>query len=286
MTSPDAAPTGLDVARSWLFVPGDRADWFDKAVASGADVVVLDLEDAVAPDGKDDARSAVAQWLRAPGSSACVRVNAVGTPWHATDLAAVAGLPGLAAVLVPKAEDPGALTSVAEQAGVPVVALVESALGVHRAVEVAGAPGVARLAFGSIDYALDLGSSEDAEALLLARSTLVLASRVAGLPAPVDGVTAALDDDAQTVADARAARRLGFGGKLCIHPRQVGAVNAAMAPDEAEIADAAAVVDTAGDGRAVRVGGRMVDAPVLARAREVLRRARLFGLAGTTGGAP
>lgn len=270
----------VDVARSWLFVPGDRADRFDKAVASGADVAICDLEDAVAPDAKESARADVASWL-GEGRSVCVRVNAPGTAWSEDDVAALRGRPGLLAVVVPKAEDPAALTSIADALGVPVVALVESALGVHRAHDVAAARGVSRLAFGSIDYALDIGCSEDDRALLHARSVLVLASRVAGLPAPVDGVTTDLDDEAAAGSDALAALRLGFGGKLCIHPRQVAAVNAAMAPSAAEVARAARVVDAARSPQAVRVDGQMVDKPVVERAREVLRRARLFAVPGT-----
>jgi len=291
MTTSDATDGAADapardrvaVARSWLFVPGDRAERFGKATASGADAAICDLEDAVAPGAKDRARADVATWL-GEGGSACVRVNATGTAWGDDDVAALRGVPGLVAVVVPKAEDPAALTSVADALGVPVVALVETALGVHRVHDVAAARGVSRLAFGSIDYALDLWCSEDDAALLFARSALVLASRLAGLPAPVDGVTTDLDDEEAAGADARTARRLGFGGKLCIHPRQVGVVNAAMAPSATEVSRAARVLDAAdGSQEAVRVDGQMVDRPVVERAREVLRRAQLFGVPGGPG---
>lgn len=275
MTTDPSVVRRVDVARSLLFVPGDRPDRFDKAVASGADVVLLDLEDAVAPDAKESARADVATWL-GDGGSACVRVNAPGTRWGAGDVAALRDRPGLVAVVVPKAEDPADLTSVAQTLGVPVIALVESASGLHRAVDVARADGVARLAFGSIDYALDLGSSEDDAALLHARSVLVLASRLAGLPAPVDGVTTELDDGTAAGEAARTALRLGFGGKLCIHPRQVAAVNAVMTPLPDDVERAERLVDASGGGQAVRVDGQMVDAPVVERARAVLRRARLF----------
>jgi len=275
-TDPSTAPYPLvDIARSWLFVPGDRPDRYDKAAHSGADVVICDLEDAVAPADKDAARADVAAWL-AGGGSACVRVNATNTSWGPDDVAALRAQPGLLAVLVPKAEDPAALTAVADALDVPVVALVESALGVYRADDIAAAPGVARLAFGSLDYALDLSCGVDDDALLHARSVLVLASRLAGLPAPVDGVTTDLDDDAAVGVAARTARRLGFGGTLCIHPRQVGPVNAVMAPSTAEAEYATQVLAAAGKGRAVRMDGQMVDAPVVQRARQVLRRAQLF----------
>lgn len=272
MTSP-VPPVHL--ARSLLFVPGDRADRFAKAAASGADLVVCDLEDAVDPTAKDAARAAVAEWL-ASGGRAGVRLNAAHTEWYAADCASLSGLPGLVAVMVPKAEDPASLAELASRlGGTPLIALIETALGLHRATELASAPGVARLAFGSIDFALDAGASEDDEALLFARSSLVVSSRVAGLSRPIDGVTVDLDDPAAAGRDAARAQRLGFGGKLCVHPRQVEPVNAAFSPSREEVEQARRVITAAGGGAAVRVDGRMVDAPVLERARRILAQAGL-----------
>jgi citrate lyase subunit beta/citryl-CoA lyase len=270
--APASGPPDARTARSWLFVPGDRPDRFGKAAASGADIVVLDLEDAVAPEAKTTARDQVARWL-ADGGVGCVRVNASGTPCHEADVAALVGAPGLRAVLVPKAEDPRALSALSAALGpdTAVVALVESALGQHRVHELAAAPGVARLAFGSIDLALDLGADDAALPLLFARSSLVLASRVAGLPAPVDGVTQDLDDPAVVTRDTAAAVGLGFGGKLCVHPRQVVAVNAGFRPSEAAVHHAQQVL-AAADGGSARVGGQMVDRPVVERARQLLAR--------------
>jgi citrate lyase subunit beta/citryl-CoA lyase len=270
-----SGPPDARSARSWLFVPGDRADRFGKAAASGADIVVLDLEDAVAPEVKATARDQVARWL-ADGGTGCVRINAAGTPFHETDVAALVGAPGLRAVLVPKAEDPRVLTALSAALGpdTAVVALVESALGQHRVHELAAAPGVARLAFGSIDLALDLGADDAALPLLLARSSLVLASRVAGLPAPVDGVTQDLDDPAVVARDTAAAVGLGFGGKLCVHPRQVTAVNAGFRPSEAAVHHARQVLAAAAAGGSARVGGQMVDRPVVERARQLLAGSR------------
>jgi citrate lyase subunit beta/citryl-CoA lyase len=268
------APSGPPDARSacsWLFVPGDRADRFDKAAASGADIVVHDLEDAVAPDAKTTAREQVARRLTG-GGVGCVRINASGTPFHEADVAALVGAPGLRAVLVPKAEDPRVLAELAAALDVPVVALVETALGQHRVHELAAAPGVVRLAFGSIDFALDIGADDAALPLLLARSSLVLASRVAGLPAPVDGVTQALDDPAVTARDTATAVGMGFGGKLCVHPRQVAAVNAGFRPSEAAIRHAQQVLAAVGDGGPARIDGQMIDRPVVERARQVLAR--------------
>lgn len=259
---------------TWLFVPGDRPDRFAKAVASGADQVVLDLEDAVAPADKDEARSAIAAWLSG-GGAAWVRVNAADTPWHAQDLAVVRRSPGLRGVLVPKAEGVDALAAVAaELPTAGLVALVETARGVQRAAEMADSGHVDRLALGSIDLALDLGAEEDDEPLLLARSMLVLASRAAGLEGPVDGVTTVTDDPATVTAAASRARALGFAGKLCVHPAQVPAVVAAFAPSDSEMAWALRVEAAASQhaGGAFALDGQMVDRPVLARARAVLAR--------------
>jgi len=263
----------VERARSLLFVPGTRPDRFAKAVESGADLVVVDLEDAVPEADKDSARAAVATWLAA--NVAAVRVNALRSAHHAADLAALAGARGLGAVMVPMADDPTGLSELAQRLGpsVAVVPLVETALGVHHAHDLASVPGVRRLAFGHLDLAADLGSSTDDTAMLLARSTLVLASRVAGLPGPVDGTTTSLDDPAAAGADAARARSLGFTGKLCIHPSQVAPVNAAFGPTEDEVAWAQRVVQAAAPGGAVRVDGEMVDAPVLLRARRLLAEA-------------
>jgi citrate lyase subunit beta/citryl-CoA lyase len=265
------APPDARSARSWLFVPGHRADRFDKAAASGADIVVHDLEDAVSPDDKATARAQVTRRLTG-GGVGCVRINGIGTPWHEDDVAALVGAPGLRAVLVPKAEDPRELAALGAALDVPVVALIETALGQHRVHELAAAPGVARLAFGSIDFALDIGADDAALPLLLARSSLVLASRVAGLPAPVDGVTQALDDPAVIARDTAASVGLGFGGKLCVHPRQVAAVNAGFLPSEAAVRQAQQVLAAVGDGGPARIDGRMVDRPVVERARQLLAR--------------
>lgn len=247
-------------ATTFLFVPGDRPERFEKAVAGGADVVILDLEDAVAPAAKDSARASVAEWLRS--HRALVRINAPGTPWFDADAALVAarGVP----VVVPKAETPGVLAGFGE-----VVALVETAAGVERAGELAAVPSVTRLALGTIDLAAELGvDPDDREPFAYARSRLVIASAAAGLAPPVDGVTANVADDAGLEADVRYARRLGFGGKLCIHPRQVPVARAAFAATEAEREWARRVVAT-GAGVSV-VDGRMVDEPVRARARRIL----------------
>jgi citrate lyase subunit beta / citryl-CoA lyase len=259
----------LRAASTFLFVPAARPDRFDKAVASGADVVVLDLEDAVAPGDKDTAREHVAAWL-AGGGSAAVRVNGAGTPWHDEDVAMVRehGVP----VMLPKAESvcPPALAG----AGLPIVALVETAVGVQGAAEVARWPEVVRLAFGTVDFAAELGlDHSDRDALAHARSVLALASAAAGLVAPVDGVTVAVRDGERLADDCRHALARGFTAKLCIHPSQVPVAAAALAPDAETLRWARSVVDAAAGGAVAVLDGALVDKPVVDRARSLLARA-------------
>jgi citrate lyase subunit beta/citryl-CoA lyase len=253
---------------SYLFVPADRPERFAKALASGAGAVIVDLEDAVAPAAKADARSALAAWLDGPAATPVVmRINAAGTLWFANDLR-LARHPAVAAVVVPKAEDAGLLATVAK----PLLPLVESAAGFDALREIAAEPGVRRLLFGSIDFQADLGIEGDDDALLLFRSQLVLVSRRDGLAAPVDGVTTAVDDEAAVTHDTLRARRLGFGAKLCIHPRQVAVVNRAFRPSDAEADWARRVLAATAAGGVVTVDGKMVDAPVLLRVRALPAR--------------
>jgi len=261
--------------RSYLFVPADRPDRFDKAVAAGADVTVLDLEDAVRPEAKAPARAAIAAWLGA-GGRAAVRVNGIGSDWHEDDLA-LASAPGLTHVMLPKAEEPAAVAALARRLpqGLPLVLIVESALGLWNARDLAAVEGVRQLAFGSVDFQLDTGIEDDGRGLLYARSRLVIASAAAGIAPPVDGVTVALDDEARLEADVREARALGFGGKLCIHPRQVAVVHRGFAASPAQLAKAAAIVaaaEGAGAG-AIRLDGQLIDRPVVERARRLLAQA-------------
>jgi len=271
---------GLHVLpRAYLFVPADRLERFAKARASGADAVIVDLEDAVAPEAKASARDALAAALDA-SAPLVVRINAAGTPWFEDDLE-LCRHPGVAAVMLPKAEGIDAVCTVVEITYKDVLPIIESARGLREIHSIASVPGVIRLAFGSVDLALDLGidcAPDGAESELLAfRSQVVLASRLAGLAAPVDGVSTAIEDLQRLQANTERSRRLGFGAKLCIHPKQLAIVQAVFTPTPERLDWARRVCkafETAG-GSAVAVDSQMVDLPVYQRAQVVLRDAGL-----------
>lgn len=260
--------------RSYLFVPGNRPDRYAKALAAGADAVIVDLEDAVPPADKTAARAALAAWL-SPDHPVLIRVNGAESQWFREDLV-VCKRPGIAGVLLPKAENVDDIRAVAEHSGVatPILALIETARGFWNALALVQASQVRRFVFGSIDFQLDLGIQGEEEELLHFRSQLVLVSRIANLQPPVDGVTTAIDDAERIRADTLRARRLGFGAKLCIHPRQVSVVNECFEPSAEEESWARRIVAAAEavHGAAVSVDGKMVDRPVIARAEAILSR--------------
>lgn len=265
--------------RTYLFVPGDRPDRYGKALAAGADAVIIDLEDAVAEERKPAAREALLHWAatrRAQDEPLFVRINAASTVAFHKDLEAL-GRSGIVGVVLSKAESATDVATVREAVpGARVIALIESARGIASLESICAAPGVEQLGFGSLDYANDLGlHGDDERGLIEPSSRMAIASRVAGLAAPVAGVTTALDDASRLRADLAFARAFGFGAKLCIHPRQVAVVHAAFLPTEAEIAWAKRVEEAVADGAsAVQVDGRMVDRPVILKARDILDRAR------------
>lgn len=274
--------------RNPLFVPGHRPERFAKARQTGADLVIIDLEDAVAPQDKDTARQAVTAWLdseaaHAPGSPVWLRVNGADTPWFDADAALLAHA-GLAGAVCPKADGAAPLAALRLAAGreLPLIPLIETAVGIAALEQIARTPGVWALAFGAIDFQVDLGiqastddGSDMGEELLFFRSRIVLASRLAGLAAPIDGVCTRLDDVPALERGAARARRLGFGGKLCIHPSQVAPCRAAFSPTAAQQAWAQRVLDAAAQagGAAVAVDGKMVDLPVMRQAQAIVAAA-------------
>lgn len=280
-----AMNTQLVDARSFLFAPGNRPERFAKAARSGADAVILDLEDSVPLADKATARGTIAaHWreLTTLDVPLVVRINAEDSAAWADDLAAIGKLDGLAAVMVPKADLPETLSRLhAALGGLPVLPLVETAAGFHAVRALASAPGVLRLAVGHIDFMADVGMASDDEESELAplRFAVTMATREARLASAIDGVTVQTSDELRLRKDTLRARRFGFGAKLCIHPRQVAVVHEALAPTETELEWARRVIaaDEAASGAAVQLDGRMVDLPVVLQARRVLARAAVAG---------
>ncbi|MGI4857064.1 MAG: HpcH/HpaI aldolase/citrate lyase family protein [Janthinobacterium lividum] len=270
--------------RSYLFVPGDHTERFAAALATDAHQVVIDLEDGVAHDTKDRAREQLAVWLQTALTDAdrgrvVVRVNASGSPWHDDDVAMFKDAP-LHHLMVPKVEDAAELAALAARAGdgTIVIALVESVAGVVQLRDIAQAPGVARLAFGSSEFGIDAGIEGSGSELDAVRSAFVIASRHAGLPAPIDGVTRSPDKPGTTdtpdaiAAAVTTARRFGFGGKLCLHGSHVEAINHGFAPTEAQREWATNVVTawTAHPQGATTFDGKFVDKAMLDRAKRIM----------------
>jgi citrate lyase subunit beta/citryl-CoA lyase len=275
MTNNPSLPQAT-TATSYLFVPANRPDRYQKACDANAGAVIVDLEDAVPAGGKSAARDMLANWLT-PQIPVLVRINGVETEWFDDDVAMCLAN-GAAGIVLPKAEGASQIAAVLARASGPlaVLPLIESARGFSNVTALAGCAGVQRLIFGSIDFQLDLGiDSDDSDELLHFRSQLVLAARLAGLAQPVDGVTTAINDPARLQHDAMRARRLGFGAKCCIHPNQVDDVNRCFSPTPEQLEWARKVMGACANsgGAAVAVDGQMVDRPVHARAAAMLARA-------------
>lgn len=274
-----AVPAGL--ARSWLLVPGSAPDLRAHVAASAADVVVVDLEDGVAPDDKGSARRALSA-VADRGLRPWVRIGDAASDEWRTDVALLRGRGRdlVSGVVLAKVEAPGHVRRTVEALDgvLPIVALLESARGVEAALEIAGAAGVARLAFGSGDFRRDTGAADDPLALLYARSRLVSASRAAGLPGPIDGPTVPRDAAALAAASRHAAS-LGMTGRLCLREEQVAVVDEALSPTGEEIAWAADVLETL-ERFGIRDGS---DLPRIARARGIRDAARVFGIDADAG---
>ncbi|WP_435125073.1 HpcH/HpaI aldolase/citrate lyase family protein [Halobaculum sp. D14] len=282
------------VRRSVLFSPGDQPDMMRKADGAGADTVVFDLEDAVAPSRKAAAREAVRGVLDDPefdpDAEVCVRVSGTGTY---RDLEAIVddvdGAPGFDAVALPKAESAAAVRQLRDQLRerdcvVPVLALVETARGVLNAEEIAAAEPTDALVFGAEDYAADVGAtrSDDGTEVLYARESVVAAAAAAGVDA-VDTVYTDFADTDGLASETRFAAGLGYDGKLAIHPAQVPVINDAFTPDDDDVEWARAVLDAreaadAAERGVFEVDGEMIDAPLLARAERIRERARAAGI--------
>ena len=265
--------TNSERFRSFLFVPGNKPERFAKALASGADAVIIDLEDSVASDQKNAARSAIVAWAN-PSQRVYVRVNGRGTPSFEQD-ALLCRLPGVRGVVLPKAETPADVTDLVALARTrtAVFPLIESAKGLWNALDIAKAPCVQQLMFGTLDFMVDMKLDLTNGDLNVFRAELAKVSRIAQIAAPIDGVTTEIDDAGRLSHETLNGKRWGFVGKLCIHPRQVATVNRCYAPSDSELEWARRVLDAAraAGGAAVSIDGQMVDRPVVVRAQQILK---------------
>ncbi|MFC9515474.1 HpcH/HpaI aldolase/citrate lyase family protein [Nocardiaceae bacterium NPDC056970] len=259
-------------ARSWLLAAAVDANALSAAAGAGADCLIVDLEDGVPFARKSPARKVARGWLR--DNPSWVRISDVGSGEHGLDVEAVRDTPGVLGVVLAKAESADDVhTTARELPGLPIVPMIESALALTRAVEIAAAGPAVRLAFGVGDFRHDTGVANTPAALTHARSQLVVASRAAGLPGPIDGPSAQQDS---VPPDTRFASELGMTGKLAVRPADAVAINAALSPSAADIDSAAAMIEKLGqNGEHVASGA---DVPRLAAAKAVLRRARQFGI--------
>ncbi|MGH1331807.1 MAG: HpcH/HpaI aldolase/citrate lyase family protein [Paracoccaceae bacterium] len=266
-----ADPQGLSFP---LFAPANRPDRVAKARASRATCIIADLEDAVAPDLKEAARSALAEQLNDhSGLPLYVRINAFDTPWFEDDLAMVLGC-GATGIVLPKAEDAKRATALKQRLApnTQLIGLIETVSGIAQARALAHV--FDRLHFGSLDYAVSVDCAHTEKALAHARAELILAARLAGKPGPVDGVTPDAKNSALVCEQARYSSEMGFKGKLLIHPAQIEPVKQGFRPSSDEISWANGII-AAGASNSSGVAmyqGAMVDAPVIARAHRLLER--------------
>ena len=274
--NPLESPLGF--CTNFLFVPGTRPERFAKALDSGANGVVLDLEDAIPEEDKVRARDAIrAAWPSFTSEQKqrlVIRVNAPGTKFYSADLILAQELQ-VACLLIPKSESLDQINGAALiLPNTAIIPMIETAIGLDRLKEIASSNQVIRLALGNLDLQADLGMICDRQEteLQMARYQIVLASRLAQIAPPIDGVTPSTDDVERILDDAERAKRMGFGGKLCIHPKQVGIVTKAFTPSEEELAWAKRVIeaDQTSKGGAVKLDGRMIDRPVVLLAQRTL----------------
>lgn len=265
-----------EISRSWLLYAATKPEGFDKALASGTDQLVLDVEDAVDPKAKPQALVDVIAWLEA-GNKAWVRINDYTTPFWAADVAALKGIKNLRGVMLAKVEDASQVEATFDALGgeTPVVALIESALGIEEARNIACARGTFRLAFGSGDYRRDTGTAADDMAMLYPRSRLVTASRIGHLPGPIDGPTITTSYSQLRVASEHTVV-LGLTGKLCVDPGQIPVINETICPTQADVTWARDfLADFEARGRVIRDGS---DMPRLGRAEKIDKLAKAYGI--------
>ncbi len=267
----------LSKAKTFLFVPANRTDRISKAFATGADCVITDFEDAVAPTEKEEARKDLHKWLSEnPNKQILVRVNAFGTPWHADDLN-FCQHPQVFGIVLPKAESVENIKEIRVLTQKNVLPIIETPLGIKYLDEIASSEGVVRLLFGKLDLAVELGLNPDESdpnelVFLPYRAAIVTSSAIAKIAQPVDGVYTDINNVSGLKTYVKRAKDSGFSAILLIHPKQIEVVEQTFSPTEEEILWAKRVVElvSEGGGAAVSLDGKMVDAPVFLRASRIL----------------
>ncbi|MFM9377129.1 HpcH/HpaI aldolase/citrate lyase family protein [Gordonia sp. VNK21] len=278
LSEPDPTDIGSRIdpvlARSWLLVTGSQAERFEPASRSRADIVILDIEDAVAPKDKLTARQNVVDWMNA-GHSDWVRINGFGTPWWADDIAALSQT-GVGGIMLAMVESVDHVTETARRLpNVPIVALVETARGLERITEIASAKGCFRLAFGIGDFRRDTGFGDNPTTLAYARSRFTIAAKAANLPSAIDGPT--IGSNALKLSEATAvSAEFGMTGKICLTPDQCAAVNDGLSPSHDDIKWAREFfAEFEAEGGEIRNGS---DLPRIARATKILNLARAYNI--------
>ncbi|UUS64530.1 MULTISPECIES: CoA ester lyase [unclassified Acinetobacter] len=262
-------------ARSYLFVPANRIERFEKALNTDADAVIIDLEDAVPFDLKQSSRDALAAWLQDhPEHQVMIRVNSSQTEWFLADIE-LAKFPNVSAIVLPKAETSAEIEAVLKIRDIGIFPLIETPQGFANVRQIACTKHVIALMFGTIDFQLEMNMNGGYLELLSFRNEIVLASQLAKIQAPVDGVTVDFKDEDLIQLETQQAKNLGFAGKLCIHPNQVNLVNQTFNPSAQEITWANQIMQAVADakGQAVSLNGKMIDLPVILQAQKIIDRA-------------
>lgn len=253
-----------------LFVPATRPERFAKAAASGADAVIIDLEDAVAPEDKECARNEVLR-LNNLGLPTILRINDRSTHWYIADLKC-AKTANLSAVLLPKVETADDVHSVHLITGHPIIALIETIAALDYIEEIAQAPGLVQFALGTMDLAADLECAPDSRLMDVVRMDLLKYSARYDLAMPLDGVCLSIHDTDRLIAEARDIAHNGFGGRMLIHPAQICPTATGLMPSDAILTEARKIAQS--DGGSGSINGKMVDAPVRRSAWQLLCKAK------------
>lgn len=264
------------LGRSFLFVPGNRSDRFDKALSTCADYIILDLEDAISPKEKAKARDLIDNWFNKQNrviNELLIRVNGIDTSWYDDDIRLIKSLP-IKGLVIPKVEKSEVINSASDALGEDkiLVALLETVTGIINIRELASHKKISCIAFGGADFRVDSGIEGDERELDYIRTKIVLESQYAGLYRPIYSVTEDINNQARLESDVVTAKQFGFGGKLCIHPDQIDIVNKGFMPNASDIAWANNVIskiNLAGND-AVAIDGKLIDKPIIERAKHIL----------------